>query len=38
MFEFDPNDCACAGTKIEPELIEVNPGHFARVNLDILNK
>lgn len=35
---FDPNDCACAGTKIEPELIEVNPGHFARVNLDILNK
>ena len=35
---FDPNDCACAGTKIEPELIEVNPGHFARVNTDILNK
>ena len=30
---FDPVDCACAGTKIEPELIEVKENHFARVNL-----
>ena len=30
---FDPADCACAGTKIEPELIEVKENHFARVNL-----
>ena len=29
---FDPDDCACAGTKIEPELIEIETGHFARVN------
>ena len=35
---FDPEDCACGGTKIEPELIEVNPGHFARINLDIVKK
>ncbi len=35
---FDPEDCACRGTKIEPELIEVNPGHYARVNLDIVTK
>ena len=27
---FDPQDCACSGTKIEPELVEVSPGHFAR--------
>ena len=35
---FDPEDCACGGTKIEPELIEVNPGHYARINLDIVKK
>ena len=35
---FDPEDCACSGTKIEPELIEVNPGHYARINSDILTK
>jgi oligopeptide/dipeptide ABC transporter ATP-binding protein len=29
---FDPEECACMGTKIEPELIEVKPGHFARIN------
>ena len=34
---FDPDECACAGTKIEPELIEVDRGHFARVNPVIIN-
>ena len=29
---FDPEDCACSGTRIEPELFEVSPGHFARVS------
>ena len=33
---FDPEDCACGGTEIEPELVEVSPGHYARINLDIL--
>ena len=33
---FDPQECACSGTKIEPELIEVSPGHFARVNKEFL--
>ena len=33
---FDPKECACGGTKIEPELVEIEKGHFARVNLDIL--
>ena len=33
---FDPKDCACAGTKIEPELVEVGKDHYARINLDIL--
>ena len=35
---FDPEDCACGGTKIEPKLVEVNSGHYARINLDILEK
>ena len=29
---FDPNECACGGTQIEPELIEVDEGHFVRIN------
>jgi len=33
---FDPEDCACLGTTIEPDLIQVSEGHFARVNPDIL--
>lgn len=33
---FDPEDCACSGTKIEPELVEVSPGHFARVSKKFL--
>ena len=35
---FDPEDCACGGTKIEPKLVEVKSGHYARINLDILEK
>jgi len=33
---FDPEDCACGGTKVEPDLVEIKKGHFARINLDIL--
>ena len=33
---FEPKDCACSGTKIEPELVEVSPGHFARVSKEFL--
>ena len=33
---FEPEDCACGGTKVEPELVEVEKDHFARINLDIL--
>jgi oligopeptide/dipeptide ABC transporter ATP-binding protein len=33
---FDPQECACSGTKIEPELVEVSPGHFARVSKEFL--
>ena len=33
---FKPEDCACSGTKIEPELVEVSPGHFARVSKEFL--
>ena len=33
---FEPEECACGGTKIEPELIEVEEGHFARINTEIL--
>ena len=32
----EPKDCACSGTKIEPELVEVSPGHFARVSKEFL--
>ena len=33
---FDPEDCACGGTKIEYDLIEINNNHFVRCNPDIL--
>ncbi len=33
---FEPKDCACAGTKIEPELIEVDKNHFARINPELI--
>ena len=33
---FEPEECACRGTKLEPELIEVEEGHFARINTEML--
>ena len=33
---FDPKDCACGGTGIEPELFEPKDNHFVRCNPDIL--
>ena len=33
---FEPEDCACGGTKVEPDLVEIKKGHFARINLDNL--
>jgi oligopeptide/dipeptide ABC transporter ATP-binding protein len=33
---FDPEDCACAGTGEEPELIETTPNHFVRCNPKVL--
>ena len=35
---FDPQDCACGGTKVEPKLFEAKPGHFVRCNPNILSK
>ena len=32
---FEPEECACGGTKIEPELIEFEKGHFARINTNL---
>ena len=34
---FDPEDCACKGTKEEPDLIEVSSNHWARVHPGILS-
>ena len=33
---FDPEECACRGTKVEPVLVEVSKGHFARVHQDLV--
>ena len=33
---FDPKECACKGTKVEPGLIEVSKGHFARIHQDLI--
>jgi oligopeptide/dipeptide ABC transporter ATP-binding protein len=33
---FDPIDCACGGTGIEPELFDYNDNHFVRCNPDII--
>ena len=33
---FDPKDCACGGTGIEPNLINIKDDHFVRCNSDIL--
>ena len=35
---FEPEECACGGTKIEPELIEFEKGHFARINTDMVKE
>ena len=35
---FEPNECACGGTKIEPELIEVEKDHFVRINQKLINE
>tara|TARA_A200000159_G_scaffold148213_1_gene155808 strand:- start:19 stop:723 length:705 start_codon:yes stop_codon:yes gene_type:complete len=34
---FDPNECACGGTTVEPDLIEVKKGHYVRINKDQIN-
>ena len=34
---FEPEDCACKGTKDEPDLIEVSNNHWARVHPGILS-
>ena len=34
---FDPEDCACKGTKLSYELFEATPNHFVRCNKDLLN-
>tara|TARA_Y100000996_G_scaffold360384_1_gene302802 strand:- start:217 stop:1203 length:987 start_codon:yes stop_codon:yes gene_type:complete len=33
---FDPEDCACGGTKEEPELFEAAPNHFVRCKPEVL--
>ena len=33
---FDPKDCACGGTGIEPDLFKHGDNHFVRCNPDIL--
>ena len=33
---FDPNECACKGTKVEQDLVEISNGHFARVHRDLI--
>ena len=35
---FDPEDCACKGTKLSYELFEAAPNHFVRCNKDLLNE
>ena len=33
---FEPEECACGGTKVEPALIEVEQGHLVRINTEML--
>ena len=33
---FNPQECACGGDGIEPDIIEVNDNHFVRCNQNIL--
>ena len=35
---FDPQECACKGTKLSYELYEAKPNHFVRCNKDLLNE
>ena len=35
---FDPQDCACKGTKLSYELFEATPNHFVRCNKDLLDE
>ena len=35
---FESHECACGGTKIEPELIEVEKDHFVRINQKLINE
>ena len=34
---FEPEDCACKGTKEEPDLIKVSENHWARVHPELLS-
>jgi len=34
---FDPNDCACKGTKLSYELFEASPNHFVRCNKELID-
>ena len=33
---FTDDECACGGTKVEPGLIEIKSGHYARINEDLI--
>ena len=33
---FTDDECACGGTKVEPDLIEIKSGHYARINEDLI--
>ena len=33
---FDPEECACKGTKVEQDLVEISNSHFARVHRDLI--
>jgi len=35
---FNPDQCACKGTKLSYELFEATPNHFVRCNKDLLNE
>ena len=34
---FNPNDCACKGTKLSYELFEASPNHFVRCNKELID-
>ena len=33
---FDPEECACKGTKVEQNLVEISKDHFARVHKELI--